>query len=102
LRDRREIFPYGLAPLAAPALGRRSPSILSCREKLAPALRKNWPLHDLALVGRGELQANLAALRTPWIRLVVGVRLFYFVRFADFLISNCPRDGAARYPNTNG
>jgi len=97
LRDRCGIFLYGLAPLATPALGRRSPSILSCREKLAPALRKNWSLHDLALVGRGELQTNLAALRTLWVPLVVGVHLFYFVRFSDFFISNCPRDGATRY-----
>ncbi|MBV8132025.1 MAG: hypothetical protein JO282_05860 [Alphaproteobacteria bacterium] len=75
--------------------------ILFCREKLAPTLRKDWPLHDLALLGRDELQANLAALRALWKPLVVGIRLLDLVRFFDFLIGYCPRGGAARDQNTD-
>src|SRR5215469_7524339 len=37
--------------------------VLSRHKKLAPALRNNGPLHDLALAGRGEPQSNLTAPR---------------------------------------
>jgi hypothetical protein len=39
----------------------------------------------LHFVGQDELQANLAALRALRMPLVVGIRLFDLVRFADFL-----------------
>ena len=80
---------------------RGSVSILLGREELAPSLRKDWPLHDLALVWRKVLQANLAALRALWRPLVMGVRLLDLVRFFNLLIGCGPRGRAARDQNTN-
>ena len=77
--------------------GGRSVSILLGREKLAPALRNDRLLHDLALVGRHKLQANLTALRTLWIPLVMGVRLFNLIGFADLFIGRC-RGGNRTHP----
>lgn len=74
--------------------------LLGC-EELAPALRKDRPLHYLAFVGRDVLQADLAALRALWIPLVMGVRLLDLVSFFDLLIGYGPQGGAARYQNAN-
>jgi len=76
-------------------------SILFSREELAPTLRKDRPLHDLALVGRHVLQADLAALRVLGKPLVVGVHLLDLGGFFDLLIGYGPRGGAAHDQKTN-
>lgn len=73
--------------------------ILSRSEKLAPALRNNRPLDDLAFVGLKELQADLAALLTVWMGLVMGVCLFDFVRLFYFLVGSSRRRVAAHCQN---
>src|SRR5215469_4774803 len=81
---------------------RRSAGVFSGRKELAPALRNDRSLHDLALVGRKVLQADLAAPRTLWVSLIVGVRLFDLVGLLYFLIRKGLREDAAGKKDANG
>lgn len=98
-QDRRYLMSGGTCGENA---GSSSAGILSRREKLAPPLWNDRCLHDLALVGGKELQADLATLRALWISLVVGVHLLDLVTFAYFLFPSYRRRGAARCQNANG
>ena len=77
-------------------------SIFFRREELAPALRKDRSLHDLAFVWRRVLQADLAALRTLWKPLVMGVRLLDLVRLFDFVVGQGSPGGADSTQNRDG
>jgi hypothetical protein len=66
--------------------------VLSRREILAPAMSGNRALHDLAVVGRLELQTNFAALLAVLHRLILGIDMRDLLRFAQFWLGASGRD----------
>ena len=58
--------------------------VLSRREILAPAMRGNRALHDLATVERLELQTNFGALLAVLRRLILGIGMRDLLRSAQF------------------
>ena len=68
--------------------------VLSRREILTPAIRGNRALHDLAMVGRLELQTNLTALLAVWRRLILGIGMRDLLRFAQFWLGASGRGQA--------
>jgi hypothetical protein len=60
--------------------------ILSRGEVLAPTGGRDRAAHDLAVVRRLELQADLAALLTIWRRLILGIGICDLLSFAQLCI----------------
>src|SRR5262249_4212744 len=73
--------------------------VLSRHEILAPAMRGNRALHDLAMVGRLELQTNFAALLAVLRRLMLGIGVRDLLRFAQFWLGASARETGGRAEN---
>jgi hypothetical protein len=78
--------------------------VLSRRKILAPAMRGNRALHDLAMVGWLELQTNLATLLAVLGRLILGIGMGDLLRFARFLLGASRGDHptSGRSSNSDG
>jgi hypothetical protein len=76
--------------------------VLSRSEILAPAMRGNWALHDLAMVGRLKLQTNLASLLAVLRRLILGIGVRNLLRFAQFWLGASGRGRPTGGGSSNG
>jgi hypothetical protein len=71
------------------------------RSEILDRMRGNWALHDLAMVGRLELQTNLASLLAVLRRLILGIGVRDLRRFAQFWLGASGRGRPTGGGNSN-